>query len=582
MNKRVLFSLSILIAAVAVVVGATGAFFSDTETSTGNIFKAGSIDLKVDSECHYYNLTGFEPTGEPVYTDVGCGEIDSQTGVGIGNWRMTDLVDGVHKFFSFEDIKPGDWGEDTISLHVFDNDAWGWFTVRGLSDNENDCTEPELEAEPNCKADEDGELDEAVLLTIWLDQGTIPGFQNYEGRIDEFEGDNVWQPEEGQPLESGYIHKFDPFDLSLVLSGAYNLYCRGNADPSGHNNYEFCHGLAEDGRMVGSTTYYFGVKWELPIETGNNVQTDSFSGDMEFVVVQHRNNPTKLGGPEAELERPLIGANLGRYSQPSSCDVIVGSGGESTIQAGVDVASAGQTVCVDAGIYDEDVVINKSLTLAGDGAGATSIINGQSTAYVGAITVSTGVDNVTIEGFEINGAGQAAIYLVENNSGITISSNKLVSPSGSQKNALLSGGFQSNNTIINNEFVGVGAAQLVYINGAASVSKASDNVDFTYNTFSGTIVSGGIALGNEAGNSTITENVFDATLTSTYAILDLWEDTIVVNTNNFNSVSGTKVMNGDTGMLDAENNWWGDNDPSNNVSGNVDYDPWESSAYPEN
>jgi len=42
----------------AVVAGATGAFFSDTETSTGNTFAAGEIDLTVDSTAHYAGLIG--------------------------------------------------------------------------------------------------------------------------------------------------------------------------------------------------------------------------------------------------------------------------------------------------------------------------------------------------------------------------------------------------------------------------------------------------------------------------------------------------------------------------------------------
>ena len=39
----------------AVVAGATGAFYNDTETSNGNIFVAGSIDLKVDHTAQTYN-----------------------------------------------------------------------------------------------------------------------------------------------------------------------------------------------------------------------------------------------------------------------------------------------------------------------------------------------------------------------------------------------------------------------------------------------------------------------------------------------------------------------------------------------
>ena len=51
--KKILLSLAIIAVVGAVAVGVTGAFFSDTETSTGNTFTAGAIDLKVDSEQHY-------------------------------------------------------------------------------------------------------------------------------------------------------------------------------------------------------------------------------------------------------------------------------------------------------------------------------------------------------------------------------------------------------------------------------------------------------------------------------------------------------------------------------------------------
>src|SRR3990167_4747947 len=116
-NSKILLSVASIAAAAALVIGATFAFFSDTETSTGNTFTAGTLDLKVDSECHYFQNG----------VDVTCGNGDQ-----FGNWSESDL--GVHKFFNFDDIKPGDWGEDTISLHVIDNDAWGRFIIDGISD----------------------------------------------------------------------------------------------------------------------------------------------------------------------------------------------------------------------------------------------------------------------------------------------------------------------------------------------------------------------------------------------------------------------------------------------------------------
>jgi predicted ribosomally synthesized peptide with SipW-like signal peptide len=63
--KKIIISLSIIAAVAAIGIGATVALFSDTETSAGNIFVAGSLDLKVDAGDAYYN--GLE-CGDGVWT----------------------------------------------------------------------------------------------------------------------------------------------------------------------------------------------------------------------------------------------------------------------------------------------------------------------------------------------------------------------------------------------------------------------------------------------------------------------------------------------------------------------------------
>mgnify|MGYP001600450916 FL=1 len=60
--KKILLSLSMVAAVAVLAVGATGAFFSDTETSTGNIFTAGAIDLQIDNESYVTSTS----TGELV------------------------------------------------------------------------------------------------------------------------------------------------------------------------------------------------------------------------------------------------------------------------------------------------------------------------------------------------------------------------------------------------------------------------------------------------------------------------------------------------------------------------------------
>lgn len=55
MNKKLIISLSIIGVVAVVAIGGTIAYFNDTETSSGNIFTAGTLDLKVDHTLATYN-----------------------------------------------------------------------------------------------------------------------------------------------------------------------------------------------------------------------------------------------------------------------------------------------------------------------------------------------------------------------------------------------------------------------------------------------------------------------------------------------------------------------------------------------
>ena len=46
--KKILYSASAIAVVAALVAVGTGAFYGDTETSTGNTFTAGAIELKVE------------------------------------------------------------------------------------------------------------------------------------------------------------------------------------------------------------------------------------------------------------------------------------------------------------------------------------------------------------------------------------------------------------------------------------------------------------------------------------------------------------------------------------------------------
>jgi len=314
-NSRILLSGAAILAAAALIIGATLAFFSDTETSEGNILQAGGLDLKIDSEAHYAGLVCEEDEGNDgpnfIWVDDNPSSttrpdlVDKECS---GTWEETDLGPE-HKFFDLSDIKPGDEGEVTVSLHVFDNDAWGRLVINDILDEDNGCTEPESEdaGDVTCNGDPDGELQENLLFRIWLDEGLINGFQcsspEREARCeaDPEEGDNIWQettivnqqsvPAEPQLVAPGTLDEGgEILNIWQGLQVAYGLQgCVGSGDPDDRTTT--CIGLTPDGHMIGSVTYYFGLAWELPDDVEDIVQTDSLQADMRFEIEQHRNNP---------------------------------------------------------------------------------------------------------------------------------------------------------------------------------------------------------------------------------------------------------------------------------------------------
>ncbi len=68
MNKRILISLSVIGAVAAIAVGGTIAYFSDTETSTGNTFTAGTIDISINDQ-NPWNQSFTMADMKPSYTD---------------------------------------------------------------------------------------------------------------------------------------------------------------------------------------------------------------------------------------------------------------------------------------------------------------------------------------------------------------------------------------------------------------------------------------------------------------------------------------------------------------------------------
>lgn len=160
----------------ALMAGATGAFFSDSETSTGNVLAAGAIDLGVDNTS-YYN--GVLNAGTSWAIDY---DIDPLLGDNLATTETveTDFVlEAGRLFFNFNDLKPGDYGEDTISLHVTNNESWLCADVALTENDDETCNEPENDAvggengacvEPDADL-ADGDLVQEIDFMYWADDG---------------------------------------------------------------------------------------------------------------------------------------------------------------------------------------------------------------------------------------------------------------------------------------------------------------------------------------------------------------------------------------------------------------------------
>src|SRR3989344_4317607 len=77
--KRILLSAGTIAVVAALAVGGTLAFYNDTETSTGNIFTAGSIDLKVDHTKQTYNGVDCRTCSVDIWSDT-TNEVVAQVG----------------------------------------------------------------------------------------------------------------------------------------------------------------------------------------------------------------------------------------------------------------------------------------------------------------------------------------------------------------------------------------------------------------------------------------------------------------------------------------------------------------------
>lgn len=273
MSRRIITSLLTILVAAVVVVGATRAFFSDTETSRDNVLAAGDIDLKIDNDAWYNGV--FQPNN---------------------SWSIRDLT--IERFFDYRDLKPGDWEEDTISIHVGSNPAWLCANAQVTLNHDNGITEPEDEAGAPSGDGQDGtsngDLAEELNFMFWVD-----------------DGDNVFETETEPEAEDGeQIFLQGPLSGILGVGGGTIALADSEggvlglpegvpADEDFYIGKAFCYGdfvfdspVPQDGlgnaiNPGGQQGPGFSCDGE-PV--GNLSQTDVILGNLSFYAEQVRNN----------------------------------------------------------------------------------------------------------------------------------------------------------------------------------------------------------------------------------------------------------------------------------------------------
>ena len=255
-RRKTLAALGTIGAASAGAGLGTSAWFSDTETFEGNTLTAGSLDLKVDWEEHYYDgsagseyvewidggesppdgrrafattADGSAPRATVAYEDVDAfmranaveampdvdgdnladgGYYDVQNDETEEEWEISecddypDPDDLERPLIEIGDLKPGDFGEITFSLHLCDNPGYLWANTMDVAWAEKGHTEPEAEDEDSVgPADEMGSTAEGDSLS----DAQVELLDTVQASVFYDDGNNLFDTAQENPSCIGFV-----------------------------------------------------------------------------------------------------------------------------------------------------------------------------------------------------------------------------------------------------------------------------------------------------------------------------------------------------------------------------------------
>ena len=236
----------------------TTAYFNDTETFENNTFTAGTLDMSVTA-----NVVAAD--------EYWSGQTELPMSV-------TADGQGVTAGLVVDDVKPGDWAIICFDIEVGDNP--GYVQVRTEDFTEAGGANPEPEQEVEGDADNDADLGEFMLASVWQDydeSGDKAGLSNLDPVFNNASDDlgiPYAMPDLGG-VAAGNAHYTTAREADAILSEGYII-----RDDSGEI-------LAiNDGDGV----YSFCLLLEVPFLVGNVIQGDSLSFDLVFETEQVRHN----------------------------------------------------------------------------------------------------------------------------------------------------------------------------------------------------------------------------------------------------------------------------------------------------
>ncbi|TSC85841.1 MAG: hypothetical protein G01um10148_749 [Parcubacteria group bacterium Gr01-1014_8] len=242
---------------VAGVFAVVGVAYVVRGNEPGVTFATHGIDLKIDSQAFYNGVL-----------------VPSAT------WALKNLVPGADKFFNFDDIKPGDFGCNVISMHVKNANAWMCLDFKNLQENENGVNEPEGHEDGAAGA----ELADGTEFFGWMD-----------------DGDGKYEPPNEKPIfgTSTQAASYVFASTTYAIADSRGSMCRLN------------------------TKRYVGMCWcagDLTVQQngsfncdanalGNEAQTDSFSVDVSIRAEMAQLKPKFICGGYPPVEPPCPSCN---------------------------------------------------------------------------------------------------------------------------------------------------------------------------------------------------------------------------------------------------------------------------------